>query len=134
SSSGVITFRNTLTNSSVVAVDYLIPSGVDAGKLLSQSSRGTFGQLKAIKWDEGTITQIPVTEELTHYNIGSTKIVRDNGQGNFILQLRDLGNNPIGQNIGIQYLPNNSGQIVVDFEAGVFTLTRRLEATHSSVS
>lgn len=123
-SSGVITFRQTLTNTSVVAVDYTIPG---ANTLLSNSGRSAnAGLLKAVKWDESQITLIPTTEELTHYSIGSTKIVRDNGQGNFILQLRDLGNNPIGQNVGIQYLSNNSGQIIVDFEGGAFSLTRRL--------
>lgn len=122
-SSGVITFRNPVTNISVIAVDYNPPG---SGAPISQT-RGTIGQIKAIKWDESQITQIPVTEELTHYNIGAQKIVRDNGQGNFTLQLRDLGNNNIGPTLGVQYLPNNSGQVIMDFEAGTFVLTRRLD-------
>ncbi len=123
-SSGVITFKNALTNISVVAIDYAIPS---SGAPLSSRGPTNPGLIKAVKWDESQITQIPATEELTHYNIGSTKIVRDNGQGNFTLQLRDLGNNNIGPTVGVQYLPNNSGQIFVDFEAGTFVLTRRLD-------
>ena len=82
---------------------------------------------KAVKWDESQITTIPATEELTHYSLGTTQIVRDNGQGNFTLQLRDLSNNNIGPTVGVQYLPNNAGQIFVDFEGGTFTLTRRLD-------
>lgn len=121
-SSGVITFRNILAANTVVAIDYTIPG---TGTLLSQT-RGQIGLVKMIKFDETAITAIPATEQLTHYNVGTTKIVRDNAQGNFILQLRDLGNNPIGVSAGIQYLPNNSGQIVMDFEAGTFVLTRRL--------
>ncbi len=122
-SSGIVTFRTPLTNTSVVAIDYTIPGTTD----LLSTSRGIVGMPKAIKWDESQITLIPATEELTHYNIGSNKIVRDNNQGNFTLQLRDLGNNFIGPAVGILYLPNNSGQIVVDFEAGSFALTRRLD-------
>src|SRR5205807_7786388 len=90
------------------------------------------GVPKVIKWDESAISQIPATEELTHYNIGSTKIVRDNGQGNFTLQLRNLGNDNIGPTVGVQYLPNNVGQIAVDFEAGTFVLTRRLDNNNAA--
>lgn len=121
-SSGVITFRNVLAANAVVAIDYNPPG---QGTPISVS-RGQPGEAKMLKFDETAILQIPVTEDLTHYNIGTTKIVRDNGQGNFILQLRDLGNNNIGPNVGVQYLPNNSGQIVMDFEGGTFSLTRQL--------
>lgn len=121
-SSGVVSFRNALTPTTIVAIDYIPPGQT---QLISQT-RGVIGQKKMIKFDETRITQIPVTEELTHYNIGSQKLVRDDGQGNFTLQLRDLGNNNISNAVGVQYLPNNSGQIVVDFEAGTFALTRKL--------
>lgn len=127
-SSGVITFKTALTANAVVAIDYALPG---TSNLLS-NSRGTAGQAKILKYDETKITSVPITEELTHYNIGTTKIVRDNGQGNFILQLRDLGNNPIGASAGVQYLPNSSGQIVVDFEAGTFVLKQRLYASDPS--
>ena len=70
-SSGVITFKNALTNISVVAIDYN-PAAVNRGTPISQS-RGSVVQAwpKRIKWDESQITQIPATEELTHYNIGA---------------------------------------------------------------
>jgi len=123
-SSGVITFKNALTNVSIVAIDY---TPVGASQPISATRGSNPGLIKAIKWDESQITQIPATEELTHYNLGATKIVRDNGQGNFTLLLKDLGNNNIGTTVGVQYLPNNAGQIYVDFEAGTFTLTRRLD-------
>jgi hypothetical protein len=136
-SSGVITFKNPLTKESIVAIDYLPPGITDPTQTIAQTRGQTTpvipnppnvpGMPKVIKWDESAITQIPNTEELTHYNLGATKIVRDNNQGNFTLQLRDLGNTNIGPSVGVQYLPNNSGQIVVDFEAGTFTLKRRLD-------
>jgi len=127
-SSGVITFKNALTNISIVAIDYNPPGSATP---ISQS-RGITGLAKAIKWDESQITQIPAPEELTHYNLGATNIVRDNGQGNFTLQLRDLSNNYIGATEGIQYLPNNAGQIYVDFEAGTFVLTRRIDSNDAT--
>ena len=140
-SSGVITFKNALTNVSVVAIDYQEPG---TGQLISSDpGRGPTvppspnpsnpvtgcpgsvpcvpGMPRAIKWDESAISQIPTTEELTHYNLGATNIVRDNGQGNFTLQLHDLNNNNIGPAVGVQYLPNNVGQIFVDFTGGTFT-------------
>jgi len=126
-SSGVITFRNRLANPTVIAIDYQIPNGV--GRL---RDRGTYpGQPKVIKWDESLVTIIPDTEELTRYSVGVQKIVRDNNQGNFTLQLRDLGNNPIGQSLGVIYLPNNAGVIQMDFENGTFALSRRLDVTES---
>jgi len=126
-SSGVITFKNVLTNTSIVAIDYIQP-----GTNTPLNQRGTPGLIKVLKWDETAITQIPVTEELTHYTLGTTQLVRDNGQGNFTLQLHDLNNNNIGPTVGIQYLPNNDGQIVVDFEAGTFVLKQRLDKGSSS--
>jgi len=148
-SSGVITFKTPLANLSVVAIDYQEPG---TGQLISTDpNRGITstsppnpiggcpasvpcvpGLPKAIKWDETQITQIPVTEQLTYYSLGATQIVRDNNQGNFILQLHDLNNNNIGPNVGIQYLPNNSGQIFVDFEAGTFILTRQLNSSNAA--
>lgn len=122
-SSGVITFRNVLAANAVVAINYTLPNGQRL------TSRGSNGNPVILKYDETQVTQIPITEELTHYNIGAIKLVRDNGQGNFTLQLRDLNDSNIGPSKGIQYLPNNQGQILVDFEAGTFVLNRRLPST-----
>jgi len=153
-SSGVITFKNALTNISVVAVDYQEPG---TGRLISTDpNRGPTsppppnppnptsgcpasvpcvpGMPRAIKWDESAFSQIPATEELTHYSLGATNIVRDNNQGNFTLQLHDLNNNNIGPVVNVQYLPNNVGQIVVDFMGGTFALTRRLDNSNPSSS
>jgi hypothetical protein len=125
-STGLITFRNTLAPNAVVAIEY--PDII---------RRGSFPDIpKVLKADEtrvippltGPITYttpgVNQTEDLTHYTIGTTKIVRDNGQGNFILRVLDLGRNDVGQNLGIQYLPNNLGQIIMDFEQGTFSLNK----------
>jgi len=151
-SSGVITFKNALTNISVVAIDYqepgtsqLISGDPNRGNVTTVSPANPTtgcpssvpcvpGVPKAIKWDESALSQIPGTEELTHYNLGATNIVRDNGQGNFTLQLHDLNNNNIGPIAGVQYLPNNAGQIFVDFVGGTFTLTRRLDNSNPASS
>jgi hypothetical protein len=124
-SSGVITLRTPVAQNAVIAIDYTPP-----GATLSLAAQHGSDSI-LLKYDENVVaaTGLPQTEEVTHYNIGIQKIVRDNGQGNFTLQLRDLGNNPIGQNVGVQYLPNNAGQIYVDFEGGVFTLKKRLDAS-----
>ncbi len=143
-SSGGITFKNALTNISIVAIDYqepgtgqLISTDPNRGQTVTSPPNPTSGcpssspcvpgLPKVIKWDESQITQIPVTEELTHYNVGTTQIVRDNGQGNFILQLQNLGSVNIGPTVGVQYLPNNAGQIFVDFDGGTFTLNQRMD-------
>jgi len=121
-SSGVITLRNPVALNAVLAIDYT-PIGASRS-LAAQNGADSI----LLKYDESQITSIPQTEELTHYNIGVQNIVRDNNQGNFVLQLRDLGNNIIGPNFGINYLPNNVGQILVDFDNGLFTLTKRMDA------
>ncbi len=67
-SSGVITFKNVLTNTTVVAIDYF-PVGSATPISLSRgitSFPGQTGVPKAVKWDESQITQIPAPEELTH--------------------------------------------------------------------
>jgi hypothetical protein len=149
-SSGVITFATALnlTNVAVIAIDYVPPGQTlpisQTRGITSSSNASTTGcpnpqtcvtgVPKAIKWDESAISQIPGSEELTHYSLGATNIVRDNGQGNFILQLHDLNNNNIGPTVGVQYLPNNSGQIFVDFTGGTFTLTHRLDNNNPSSS
>lgn len=123
-SSGVITLRTPVTQSAVLAINYTPPG---SGQSLAQQ----FGaDAILLKYDENTLTQIPQTEELTHYTVGATQIVRDNGQGNFTLQLRDLNNNAIGGNV--TYLASNTGSIIMDFENGVFTLTKRLNAGGNS--
>jgi len=124
-SSGVITLRTPIAQNAVLAMDYTPPGA-------SQSLAQQFGADSILlKYDESRVTSIPQTEELTHYTIGVQKIVRDNNQGNFTLQLRDTGNNPIGSSFGVNYLPNNAGQISVDFENGVFTLVKRLDTFNS---
>jgi hypothetical protein len=118
---GLITLRNVLASNAVLAIDYpgLPNQGVP----------------KILKYDESTVTSIPVTEDLTHYSIGTTKIVRDDGQGNFVMQVLDLTRKNVGPTSGVnvQYLPNNAGQIVMDFEQGTFYLKQRLDQANPTL-
>jgi hypothetical protein len=121
--SGVITFKNPIPLNSLVGID-----AVGANGIRLSSTGSSPGVLKMLKFDESALPQIPVTEDLTHYNVGATQIVRDNGQGNFTLQLRDLNNNPIGQSLSppVTYLPNNVGDIIMNFQTGIFYLRQPL--------
>lgn len=109
---GIITFRNALAANTVVAVDY---TAADGTRLSSQK---TAGLLKILKNDGD---QSP-REIKTFYSIGRSKVIRDNGRGNFILKVVDLNNNDttVGLSNGASLLyPQN---IDVDFEGGVFNI------------
>ncbi len=128
SNTGIINLRTPVLSNAVLAIDYN-PNG--SSTPISQS-RGTSGLLKMIKFDETLILSIPVTEDLTHYSFGVSPIVRDNAQGNFTMQIQDLNSNNAGPTLGINYLPNNLGQIVVDFEQGTFNLRNRLDSNNGA--
>jgi len=128
---GVITFKNVLLNNYVVALNYHYVG--NPNPIFSGTSPGNYtGSLTLLKFNETDPSvdgAIPITEDLTHYSLGVTKIERDNGQGNFILQVLDLNNSLIGPSLvpPVVYQPNNSGGIYVDFEAGVFNLQHGLK-------
>jgi hypothetical protein len=113
---GVITLRNPVQSNAVIAVTYRTAAGVTR-------------TLQMIKFDETSIPQIPQTEDLTHYSFGVAPIVRDDGQGSFTMQVQDLNGVNVGPQLGINYLPNNSGQIFVDFVNGTFNLVNKLLPT-----
>ncbi len=109
---GIITFRNPLPANTVVAVDYTTADGTRL------SSLKTAGVLKILKNDGD---QSP-REIKTFYSIGRSKVIRDNGRGNFILKVVDLNNNDttVGLANGASLIyPQN---IDVDFEGGVFNI------------
>jgi hypothetical protein len=124
---GVITLKNPVASNAVIAATFTMASGPVIG-------------LTLIKYDEtqsapaGNLS-IPPTEDLTHYSLGVTKIVRDDGQGNFIFNIQDLNNNNVSSGVGLNYLPNNAGNVYVDFEAGTFYLINfRLDTKNPSFS
>jgi len=110
---GIIVFRNRLEANWVIAVDYQ----KDDGTWLSADT----GYWKVIKDGNNNVNY---TRELkTFYSLGNLKIIRDNGRGNFILQVQDLNNaqvttidNGTTQKIA-PYYPQN---ITVDFDNGIF--------------
>jgi hypothetical protein len=119
---GLISLRNPVQSNAVIAVTYTNAAGVTRNLVM-------------IKYDETQILAIPPTEDLTFYSLGVAPIVRDNGQGNFTLQLQDLNSQNVGPNLGITYLPNNSGRIFVDFVNGTFRLVNtRLDTNNTSFS
>ncbi len=138
---GIITFRNILPVNSVVALNFRL-QGASAPIFNPSNPPGPNNQLALLKFNESDPTAaslskatggIPVTEDLTHYNIGTTKIVRDNAQGNFILQVLGGDRSNVGPSININYLPNNAGQIFVDFEAGTFNLQNGIKLPYSDL-
>lgn len=121
---GIITFKRSISAESVIAVDYRDTRGNQL------SNMGAAGTIKLIKTENdksvvsgaGLVTETANKLELkTYYNIGAQKITRDNGKGNFILQLQDAN----GQTLSGPYYayPNN---IEVDFDEGVFYLNYRI--------
>ena len=121
---GVITFKNTLLQQAVVAVNYTEADG----KRLISSTETVSGRLIKTPNDlpisEGgvsTTTQKGFTRELkTFYSIGATSIVRDDGRGSFILQVLDRNRQEVGASLSPpQAYPST---IEVDFENGTFQL------------
>ncbi|MCX5782543.1 MAG: hypothetical protein NT145_07600, partial [Elusimicrobia bacterium] len=84
--SGIVSFRNPLGSNYMIAVDYQKADGTWLRDTGSQP-----GQPKIVKDQNNTVG---ITTELkTFYSLGNVKIIRDNGRGNFILQIKDLSNN-----------------------------------------
>lgn len=114
---GIITFKNTLANNYVAAIDYQY---TDDTWLSDSNPPGVeFGAPQMIKDVNNTVYS---AELKTFYNLGNLKIIRDNGRGNFILEIKDL-NGDIPQQIeGGKIVPKYPSNINVDFENGVFNL------------
>lgn len=116
---GVMYFKNQLTSNYVVAVDYQYTDNT------WMSSGGASAGLPLIIKDANNTADHSM-ELKTYYNLGNLKIIRDNGRGNFILQVRDLNEDVpsaiINSDGTTKPVPKYPSTITVDFENGVFNL------------
>lgn len=138
-SKGLLTFSRMLSPQEVVIIDFQDATGLNLSQHASTSSlvADAVKVYPAIIKTPSDIALSSVTatadaqvshrrELKTYYSIGQNNIVRDNGNGNFILKVQDLnrtevspqGYNPSEGNPVIKY----SDTIEVDFEQGVFHL------------
>lgn len=116
---GIITFKNSLSSQYVVAIDYQYTDG-------TWLSDETGGNPQIIKDTNNTDTFS--TEVHTFYSLGNYQITKYNGRDNFILEIRDLNDIVPSEIYGgksVPKFPNIEGydaNIIVDFENGVFNL------------
>ena len=116
---GILTFKSTLSSQYVVAIDYQYTDG-------TWLSDETDGNPQVIK--DTNNTDALSTEVHTFYSLGNYQITKYNGRDNFILELRDLNDTIPSQIDGGKHVPkfpNIDGydaNITVDFENGVFNL------------
>lgn len=105
---GLLVLRRTIQQNHVIAVDFNLPDGS------SLSSQGTRGALKILKAENDPPK---ISRELkTFYTIGRTKLIRDDGRGNFLLKILDNNRKEVGAALDLVY-PRD---FEVDFEAGLF--------------
>ncbi len=116
---GILTFKTSLSNQYVVAIDYQYTDG-------TWLSDETGGNPQIIK--DTNNTDALSTEVHTFYSLGSYQISKYNGRDNFILELRDLNDTVpsiIDGGKPVPKFPNIDGyeaNIIVDYEKGVFNL------------
>ncbi|MDR2192136.1 MAG: hypothetical protein LBO62_04595 [Endomicrobium sp.] len=110
---GIINFKNPLLSNYVAAVNY-------------QFTDNTWLSSLPLIIKDLNNTSAHTTELKTFYNLGNLKIIRDNGRGNFVLEIQDLnGNIPTQIDNGTgapKQVPKYPSTINVDFENGVFNL------------
>ncbi|MDR2818367.1 MAG: hypothetical protein LBB37_02880 [Endomicrobium sp.] len=110
---GILRFRNTLSGNYVVAVSY-------------DFTDGTSLPAPVIIKDPDNKPNI-TTELKTVYELGNLKIARDNGRGNFLLEIKDLNDSvPSSLDDGRPVPSYRDESIKVDFENGYFRLNDRL--------
>ena len=120
-SRGIIEFSSAQTAASIIAINY-------------QNSAGTWlssNQLQPYVIKTSNDKYILSSDELgyqmemkTFYNVGAQQITRDNGKGNFLLNLLDAN----GQDVGASASPQQvyPSTIDMDFDKGVFELRSRM--------
>ncbi|MDD5021671.1 MAG: hypothetical protein PHR82_05985 [Endomicrobiaceae bacterium] len=121
---GILMFKNVLSAQYIVAIDYQFSDG-------TWLSDTTGGNPQIIKDTNNTRSAEMMTTELfTYYSLGNYQITRDDGRGNFILEIKDLNNvtptriNPGDKPVPLYpNVPNSENNIIVDFENGIFNLS-----------
>lgn len=116
---GIITFKNTLSSEYVVAIDYQYTDGT----WLSDETGGNPQIIKDTNNRESLSTEVH-----TFYSLENYQIAKYNGRDNFILEIRDLNDTVPTEIEGgkpVPKFPNidgYAGNIIVDYENGVFNL------------
>ncbi|MDR0819933.1 MAG: hypothetical protein LBN19_00100 [Endomicrobium sp.] len=116
---GMLIFKNTLTSNCIIAVNCEFEDG------------SALGNNPLIIKDMDNIVAV-TTELKTFYDLGNLGIIRDNGRGNFLLEIKDLnGNAPstIEGGKDMPVYPPKTGyraNIAVDFGNDVFNLAQPL--------
>jgi hypothetical protein len=138
---GIVSFRYALQAQWAVAVDYIDKEGQALSNQKLTSRTGGTGRLKLIKTPSDEPVQVACStctsqefgyrrELKTVYNLGQIQIVRDDGRGNFILQVQDQQRNEVGSGlVPVQRYPDTMN---VDFEAGTFRLLQPFSVSNSS--
>lgn len=113
----IIRFVNALHDTDVVAIDYKN----NQGRSLSDAAYG--GLLKLIKTSSdrpvSVSTEIGYQLEIKlYYDIGTTQITKDDGQGSFILKLLESD----GKEVCSSSNPPDYCQFTVDYTRGIFNL------------
>ncbi len=118
---GLVIFSRSLNPQDVVIIDYQNNNG---SWLRDENGSGRY---KLLKTKDDIYISNPSengwnNEIKTYYFIGYTNIVRDDGQGNFILKVQNFNRQEIGQSLNpVQKYPDT---IEVDFEQGIIHLLR----------
>ena len=116
---GILTFKSTLSSEYVVAIDYQYTDGT----WLSDETNGNPQIIKDTNNKESLSTEVH-----TFYSLGNYQITKYNGRDNFILEIRDLNDTVpsiIDGGKPVPKFPNIDGyeaNIIVDYENGVFNL------------
>lgn len=138
---GILTFRSGLLPQYAVAIDYVDANGIQLSVQTSTTGVGSTSPCvpngttcinapRLVKTPNDLPLNVESTtstaqvgwnrEMKTFYNIGQTQIVRDNGRGNFILQVLNQQRTEVGSSLNPQQKYPDT--IEVDFENGVFRL------------
>ena len=118
---GMVVFSRNLNSQDVLIIDY---QNADNSYLSNENGSGRY---KILKTKDDIYISNPLekgwkNEIKTYYYIGQTNIIRDNGQGNFILKVQNLNRQEIGSTLNpVQRYPDT---IEVDFEQGAIHLLK----------
>jgi len=134
---GILTFTSARSATDVVAIDFTNANGtkLSTNSTPDPASAGGTGNVKLLKTKNdvyiSTSAEMGYQREIkTYYNIGQTQIVRDDGKGNFTLQVQNLNRTEIGSSLNPKQV--YSSTIDVDFEKGVFHLQNPFANTSDS--